>query len=121
MESTLLWIDAALNLALGIGLLAFPPTIVRGLGLPETKATLYPRVFGGVLVGIAIALAIEAMVPSLGGLGVGGAIAINLSGAAVLSGCLVGRAGDIAVKGQFVLWAVVISLIVLSAVELSVA
>ena len=121
MESSLLWIDAALNLLLGIGLLAFPPTIVQGLGLPETKATSYPRVFGGVLVGIAIALAVEATVPSLGGLGHGGAIAINLSGAAVLSGCLVVRAGDIAVKGQFVLWAVVILLILLSAVELSVA
>ena len=118
LESTFLWIDAVFNLLMGVGLLTFPPAIVRALGLPETKATIYPRVFGGVLIGIAIALVVEAMVPAFGGLGLGGAIAINVSGAAVVSGCLISRPGDIAATGRFVLWTVVVVLIVLSAVEL---
>ena len=117
LESTLLWIDAALNLLLGAGLITFPPAIVRALGLPETKATIYPRVFGGVLIGIAIALLVEAVVPALGGLGLGGAIAINLSGAVVVSGCLISHMGDITATGRTVLWTVVVVLTVLSAVE----
>jgi hypothetical protein len=117
LESTLLWIDAALNLLLGVGLLTFPPAIVHALGLPETKATIYPRIFGGVLIGIAIAIVVEATVPALGGLGLGGAIAINLSGAVVVSGCLISHMGDITATGRTVLWTVVVVLTVLSAVE----
>ena len=119
LEPTLLWIDAVLNLFLGVGLLVFPPALVRALGLPETRATLYPRVFGGVLIGIGIALLVEAMVPALGGLGLAGAIAVNLCGAAVVGGCLFSRAIDISETGRFVLWTVVVVLLALSAVELS--
>ena len=118
LEPTLIWIDAALNLLLGVGLLAFPPALVRAFGLPETEATIYPRILGGVLIGIAIALIVEAMVPGLGGLRLGGAIAINLCGAAVVIGCLISPHVKIASRGRFVLWAVVVVLIVLSAIEL---
>ncbi len=118
-NSTLLWIDAILNLLLGVGLLIFPPALVRTLGLPKTKAALYPRVLGGVLIGVAIALSVEAVAPTLGGLGLGGAIAINLCGAAVVISYLTGRRLDIDPKGRSLLWTLVVVLIVLSAVELS--
>ena len=118
LEQTLLWIDALLNLLVGVGLLTFPPALIRALGLPETGATLYPRVFGGVLIGIAIALLVEVMVPALGGLGLGGVIVINLCGAAVVGSYLVSRSIDIADRGRFLLWTVVIVLLALSAVEL---
>ena len=118
LEAVLLWIDAGLNFLLGLVLVSLPPALLRALGLPYPTTVLYPRIFGGVLIGIAVALALEALAPALGGLGLGGAIAINLSGAVVLVGCLVSRQSQVSWRGKLVLWYVVAVLVVLSAAEL---
>ena len=95
---------------------ALPLRLILDPLAPTT--TLYPRIFGGVLIGIAIALALEAVAPAYGGLGLGGAVAINLSGALVVIGCLVSHQPRLALRGRLVLWIVVAILAALSAVEL---
>jgi hypothetical protein len=86
----MLAIDSAANYLLGVPLLIAPRRTAQWLALPRGGSGFYPRVLGGVLTGIATALAVEQgrnddSAPA--GLGVTGAIAINtLGGGAVASG-----------------------------------
>ena len=48
--------DAAINLLLGILLLAFRSELADFLGVPPTEQTFYPTILGGVLLGIGVAL-----------------------------------------------------------------
>jgi hypothetical protein len=75
---------------------------------------------GGVLVGIGVALLIERYRPPLRmvGLGLGGAIAINLCGGGVLATWLLTGSLTLTGLGRFALWALVALLIGLSGLEL---
>ena len=86
-ESTLLLVDALINLALGIPLTIYPLVMAEFLGLPIPDTPFYASILGAVLTGIGLALLIETFKDSLKitGLGLGGAIVINLCGALVLS------------------------------------
>lgn len=119
-RSTLLRIDALVNLVLGVLLVAFPASIVRALGLPDAESGFYPSVLGGVLIGIALALWLETGSRALGarGLGLLGAVAINLCGGAVLAGWLVFGELQIPKRGAVVLWLLFAVLVGLSVVEL---
>jgi hypothetical protein len=57
------------------------------LGIPSSNAAFYPNILGGVLIGITIALLLEAFRKPGGlvGLGLGGAVATNLCGGLVLA------------------------------------
>lgn len=91
----LLIADACINFVLGVLLLLsipFSSQLTGLLGVPEIENAFYPSILGAVLVGIGIALAIErARVGSVGhaGLGLSGAIAINLCGGLVLGAWLI--------------------------------
>jgi hypothetical protein len=119
--SVALFVDAAINLVLGILLLVFPPAWVTWLGLPSSSTAFYPNILGGVLVGIAMALALEAVggkARGNRGLGLLGAVIINLSGGAVLATWLVfGRMG-LPARGVALLWGLVTILTAMSLVEL---
>jgi len=81
----LLAADAVINLILGALLLLFPAGILEYLGLPPTDTYFYSSILGGVIFGIGIALGLERWGPSdIRGLGLGGAIAINLCGGGIL-------------------------------------
>ena len=86
----LLAIDSLLNLLLGVLLVIFPERLARALGVPVPVSAFYPSILGGVLFGIGMALALEFWKPRerLGGLGLGGAIAINMCGGLVLAAWL---------------------------------
>lgn len=86
-RTTLLKADAAINLILGILLIAFPAGLVEALGMPPADPSFYPSILGEVLLGIGLALLIECHWKSgrFNGLGLGGAIAINLCGGFVLA------------------------------------
>jgi hypothetical protein len=118
--SRLLIIDAAINLALGVLLVCFPAQTVPALGLPEFEQAFYPSILGAVLIGIAIALFIESRrkQQAFVGLGLGGAIAINLCGGLALAGWLLLGGLGIPIRGHIILWMLVMVLVGISGVEL---
>ena len=118
-ESLLLTIDGIINFILGVLLISFPGWLVKFLGVPAVPR-FYPMILGGVLLGISIALFLERGI--LGwrgsGLGLDGAVAINLCGGLVLVGLL--TFGDLALtlRGTVFLWVLVALLLGISAVEI---
>lgn len=120
-SKTLLIIDCAVNVILGILLLLFPIGIIGLLGLPETNTNFYPGILGAVLFGIGLALLSELVGHSKGfrGLGPGGAILINLAGSIVLICWLLFDSLVIPLKGRIILWAVGIIVLSIGIVELS--
>lgn len=118
-HTSLLKIDAAINLILGILLLAFPLELVQALGLPMADPSFYPSILGGVLFGIGLALLIECYRQSNGfiGLGLGGAIAINLCGGFVLAIWLLSGSLNLPLRGQIFLWSLVLLLVGISLIE----
>jgi hypothetical protein len=120
-SKTLLIIDSAVNLILGVLLMLFPIGIIGFLGLPETSTNFYPGILGAVLFGIGLALLSELVGYSKGfrGLGPGGAILINLAGSIVLICWLLFGSLSIPLKGQIILWAVGIVVFLIGIVELS--
>lgn len=119
-RSILLSIDAAINLLLGVLLLAFCRPIADFIGVPYTNVTFYPTLLGAVLFGIGLALIIESRRPPQGpvGLGLGGAVAINLSGGIVLLIWLISGTLDLPLRGLIFLWSLALILVGLSSIEL---
>jgi hypothetical protein len=118
-HSLILLFDAAINLLLGIALISFPRFIVKVFGLPPASPKFYANILGGVLFGVGIALIIEyARKPGgMSGLGLGGAVAINICGGIVLILWLL--FGDLTLSplGSITLWMLGILLVILSLLE----
>ena len=116
-----LLIDGIVNLILGILLLAFPLGVPRLLGLPLPDFNFYPTILGGVIFGIGMALLVETFGQAGGvrGLGLGGAIAINLCGAGVLTIWLVSEPLAIPLRGYIILWIIAIVVLALGILELA--
>ena len=116
---TLLKVDAAINLILGVLLMAFPENLIKALGVPMADPTFYPTILGGVLFGIGLALLIECYRKSnrVIGLGLGGAIAINLCGGVVLAAWLLSDTLTLPLRGQIFLWSLVVLLVGISLFE----
>jgi hypothetical protein len=118
-RTKVLLLDAFINIVLGLLLVTFPSSLVRLLGVPTADTRFYPSILGAVLLGIGLALLIEFYrQPSQSpGLGLNGAIAINLCGALFLAGWLLSGMLAIPVRGQVFLWAVAIGLVAISGSE----
>ena len=111
-------VDAAINVILGLLLVAFPRPLVDAIGVPASPSAYYPSILGGVLLGIGIALIIQIVhYPQLDGLGLWGAVAINLCGGLVLAAWLLWGGLDIPVRGRAFLWALVAVLFGISLIE----
>ena len=117
---TLLGIDATVDLLLGALLVAFPAQLVSLLGIPPTESRFYPSILGAVLVGIGLALLIEVGSHSdrAVGLGLIGALTINLCGGVVLAVWLVAGGLGVPARGVITLWLLVVVLAGLSGLEL---
>ncbi|MBT8137261.1 MAG: hypothetical protein KJO54_09650 [Gammaproteobacteria bacterium] len=116
MKGNLLLLDAAINLVLGVALLWFPAGLVERLGLPAAMPAFYPGILGAVLIGIGIALLVEHYRAGRG-LGLQGAISINLCGGLALAAWLVSGNLALPTHGFVLLWGVVAVLIGISLVE----
>jgi hypothetical protein len=123
MESkhkALLLIDAIVNLILGLILLLYPAGIVELLGLPPTETYFYVIILGAVLFGIGIALLTELYgIPrKVRGLGLGGAIVINLCGAGALLIWLIISPFSLPIRGRVILWSVAIVVLTIALAEI---
>jgi hypothetical protein len=120
VEKTLLTIDGLVNLVLGVILLLFPVGVGEALSLPPFADAFYPTLLGGVLVGIGLALFIQRLRGSLqvSGLGVAGAIVINMCGAGVLVIWLALGKLNAPSIGRNLLWVVAIAVFLITAVEI---
>ncbi len=118
-HKTLLLVDGAVNLVLGVVLLLFPVGVANLMGLPPTSTNFYPSILGAVLAGIGVALLVERFGADKGvrGLGLGGAIAINVCGAGALLVWLLVVPFDIPARGYAVLWTVAILVLVIAGIE----
>ena len=82
----LLWIETLIKGAIGICLLLSPKMTIRLLALPETSTAFWPRLTGGLLVGLAAVIFASGAKLISDGIGLGGLAALNLSAAMVLFG-----------------------------------
>ena len=120
-RNTLLMIDGVINLILGVVLLIFPSGLVAFLGVPPAQNAFYPNILGGVLLGIAVALFIESRSADdhVSGLGLLGAVSINLCGGLVLGAWLLLGELELPFRGSIFLWSLVVLLVGISSVELA--
>ena len=118
-ERDLLTIDAVINLTLSVLLLLVPFGMAGLLDVPVPVSPFYAVILGGVLFGIGLALLVERFKDRVGvsGLGLGGAICINLCGAGVLVVWLLVADHSLPLKGLVILWSIAIIILGLSMVE----
>ncbi len=118
-QEILLSIDGIINVILGVLLLLFPFGISELLGVPKSNTNFYPMILGGVIFGIGIALFIEryGFRSKTRGLGLGGAIAINICGAMVLLIWLLINPFSLPLRGYVILWIIAISVLSIGIVE----
>jgi hypothetical protein len=119
-SSPVLLVDATINLVLGVLLIIFPQWLVLLLGIPNAMPGFYAGILGGVLFGIGIALLIQYFRGN-DGLGLTGAISINLCAGAVLAGWLCFGNLNLPLRGQVFLWVLVVVLIGISSFEYFIA
>ena len=119
-RSTLLRLDGGINLVLGVLLMTFPTELVETFGMPPTEERFYPTVLGAVLFGIGIALFLEAnrLPGGIMGLGLGGAIAINLVAAGALIFWIVWGDLEVPTRGRVLLGVMSAALVAISSFEL---
>jgi hypothetical protein len=120
MEKILFTIDGFINLSLGALLVLFPSALVNALGVPGGESAFYANILGAVLFGIGIALLIERYRPPLAvvGLGLGGAVSINLCGGLALIYWLAFGDLNLSPLGVGALWILALLVVGLSVVEL---
>ena len=119
-QKVLLAIDALVNLILGSLLLSLPAGMLEFLGLPAVAHYFYTTILGAVIFGIGIALLIDLFGASRGvrGLGLGGAIAINLCGGGVLFLWLIFHSLKLPLRGHIILWTVAVLVLAVGLIEL---
>jgi len=115
-ESTLLGADAVIHLGFGIVLLFFPGVLIDALGISQPGTAFYASVLGAILSGMGLALLAERFrhVFGIPGLGLGGAICVNICVGGVLTAWLVRGGLAIPLHGYVLLWLVAIVLLALS-------
>jgi hypothetical protein len=120
MKKTLLCIDGIANLVIGAVLLLFPAGMLQLLGLPAVSHHFYTSILGAVILGIGLALFVELLSgpKSARGLGLAGAIAINLCGGGALLGWLVLSPFELPVRGHVILWTTATVVVGIGVVEL---
>lgn len=117
----ILIVDAVINFLLGVLLLVFSPSIVNWLGVPPSSTGFYPNILGAIFIGITIALILGASREKSrqsSGLGLTGAVSINLCGGATLALWLIFGRLQIPTRGFVFLWVLVVILIGVSLAEL---
>jgi hypothetical protein len=118
-DKILLLIDGTVNLAVGLVLLCYPLGIGDYLELPKSDNNFYPVILGALIFSIGIALFIESKYYEGGirGLGIEGAIIINIITSSALIIFLIFGRLNISIVGSIILWFVGILVFIIGVVE----
>jgi len=119
-KNALLTIDGIINLVLGILMLFFPMQMIQTFDLPTTDNTFYINILGAVLFGIGIALLIERSSNRLhmSGLGIAGAIVINLCGSGTFIAWLLFGNLNLSIGGSILLWSIALIVLGVAIIEI---
>jgi hypothetical protein len=119
-DKILLLIDGIVNLAVGLVLLCYPLGIGDYLELPKSDDNFYPVVLGALIFSIGIALLIERKYyeRKIRGLGIEGAIIINIITSSALIIFLIFGNLNISIVGSIILWFVGILVFIIGVVEI---
>ena len=98
----------------------FPAQLMDAFDLPKVETFFYVNILGAVLFGIGIALLLENFTGKMRitGLGIGGAIAINMCGGGALVYWLLFANLDLTPGGAIFLWSIAVIVLGVAAVEL---
>ncbi|MCH9766048.1 MAG: hypothetical protein K0U34_08670 [Alphaproteobacteria bacterium] len=80
----LLWVETLIKGTIGLCLVLSPKLVVRLFALPETPTGFWPRLTGGVLLGLAITIFLSGAQLITDGIGLGGLAIVNFSAATIL-------------------------------------
>ena len=119
-NNLLLVVDGIVNLVLGVLLVFFPTQLMDAFDLPKAETFFYVNILGAVLFGIGMALLLECFAGKRGvtGLGIGGAIPINLFAVGVLIFWLVSGGLELSQSGAIFLWGITIIVLGIAVAEL---
>ncbi|MBC8191147.1 MAG: hypothetical protein ISR87_04970 [Candidatus Marinimicrobia bacterium] len=117
---TLLILDALINIFLGLLILLLPVGLLSFLGLPQVSTYFYTSILGAVIFGIGLALILEIFSEKwkVRGLGIAGAIVINLCGGVVLLVWLLFLPLELSFLAKSFLWIICLVVLVIGLVEL---
>ena len=113
----ILILDALIKFMWGMGLVLSSGRLFATVGLPSGEPRFYVRLLGSLLIGIGLALMVEAMPTGWRGLGAGGAAVVNFVAAVILAVLLIGRPGGTNAMGRRLLWIMAGSTLAFGALE----
>ena len=116
----LLLIDGIINIILGIIILLFPFGVDKLLGVPHPDSYFYSTILGAIIFGIGASLIIEicGFERNIRGLGLSGAIVLNIIGASALLVWLIIDPFDIPLRGYIILWSLAVLVLSVGIVEI---
>jgi hypothetical protein len=119
MRLSLFLVNSIGNFLLGLFFIVFPTNLVNFLGLPNVNQTFYTGVLGAPLIGIGIALLLEGFHEAIRtpGLGLGGAVVINLCLSLALTRWLIWGNLSLSLTGTVILWTLVAFFVGISLLE----
>ena len=117
--SQILLLETFIKLGLGTLLLLAPLSTASLIGLHRPPTSFWPRLVGGLLIGLAAAIFIEIRMSGSRGLGLYGLIAINLTTALTLLALVVMDAGAPTRRGRVALWVAIALTLTLALAEIS--
>lgn len=121
MLQQLLWCEVILKGSTGLMLTLAPARLSALFGLPSAAVTFWPRLLGGVLLGMTAALLVQGIFPAVRTLTPAGLIAINLTSGIVITGLLMLGKAATSRRGRALLWLLVLALALLISFEIAYA
>lgn len=116
----ILWLEVFLKGAAGLTLLLLPLTAIRIAGMHRPETGFWPRLVGGVVLGIAAAVYVTLQFPEArGGLGPAGLIPINLAAAAAMIAPLIMGTAAPSRRGKLFILVNALALLTLAFLEIA--
>ena len=118
MAHQILWFETILKFSAGIALLAFPVSLAKVLGLPHGNVGFWARLLGGILIGLAGAIYLEASQPGMRGVGFSGLVIINITAILLMMSLIIMKQIE-TWRGNAMVWIVCGALLLLTLFEIA--